>query len=288
MPRSVTSSRPRDIGERLPKASLRLLSSLAEHGAVASPDPLREGQVSVRGSSGGVSLGRGSHPRATLDDLARRDLVEPTGDRGAFAISVVGRARLARESNGGGGQQCEAFAGQHREIGMDSRPGPGGPEEVAVNLRESPLAWLRRRRGPDGDPLIDAAAFQAGERLRSDITLAGMLPSVTARWDGAIGGGGQKVRDPAAASDMVIAARQRVRAAITAVGAEFGDLLLDLCGFLKGVETIERERRWPQRSGKIVIRLALGQLARHYGLSNEATGRDCSRRVRTWFAQDAA
>lgn len=284
MARPASSIPVRAIGENLPKAVLRLLSALAEPGSIASPDSVREDHVSVRGKSSGVSLGRGSHPRATLDDLARRDLVEAVGSKGAFAISAVGRARLAREV--GRREGDDAFARQHRDLTTATVPSDGGRDEVAVNLRESPLAWLRRRRGPDGEPLIDAAAFQAGERLRSDITLAGMLPSVTARWDGAIGGGG--LRDPAAASDTVIAARQRVRAALTAIGSEFGDLLLDLCGFLKGVETIERERRWPQRSGKIVIRLALGQLARHYGLSNEASGRDGSRGVRTWFAEDAA
>lgn len=281
------SSRSREGKEEAPgRAALRLLAALSEPGMTARPDPSREDHVILQGARGGISLGRGSYPRASLEELARLDLVARAESRGAFAISEAGRARLARDRARREGE-TEVFGRQHREVEKVAMPEAGGGEEVALNRRESPLAWLRRRRGPDGDPLIDAAAFEAGERLRRDLTFAGLLPGVTARWDGAGGAGGW--RDPAGAADTVIAARQRVRAALAAVGTDFAGLLLDLCGFLKGVETIERERRWPQRSGKIMIRLALGHLARHYGLSSEARGRDGPGRVLTWFAQtDAA
>lgn len=275
--------------EMLPKAAGRLLAALSETDVVARPDPSREDFVMLCGYRAGVSIGRGSHARDTLVELARRELVTPVDGGRAFAISTSGRARLRREKGRRDGAPQDAFALQHRELDRAVVASETGESEVSINARESPLAWLRRRRGSDGEPLIDAAAFEAGERLRRDITLAGFLPSVSARWDGAVGGSRAAPRDPAGATDTVIAARQRVRAALAAIGGDLADLLLDLCGFLKGVETIERERRWPQRSGKIVIRLALGQLARHYGLSNEASGSGRSRRIRTWIApRDAA
>ncbi|MGA0595539.1 DUF6456 domain-containing protein [Enterovirga sp. CN4-39] len=263
----------------LSRMAERLLAALAEPDAIAIPDPTRDGTVIVRGTRGGVSVGRGAYPEGACQELDRNDLVR-RGEGRAFCLSETGRQHLRR----GQAAPDDAFRDQHAEITtevvMDGEAGSGA---VAVNTAESPLDWLRRRKDRDGAPMIDAAAYEAGERLRRDLTFGGMMPSVTARWEGAIGSGGGP-RDPAGATDAMIAARQRVRHALAEVGQDFADLLLDLCGFLKGLETIERERRWPPRSGKVVVRLALRRLAEHYGLETEARGPERSRGLRTWVA----
>ena len=48
------------------------------------------------------------------------------------------------------------------------------------------------------------------------------------------------------------------------VGPGMGDLVLRVCCFLEGLEQTEQRLGWSARSGKIVLRLALIRLERHY------------------------
>lgn len=141
-----------------------------------------------------------------------------------------------------------------------------GPETVTVNRAESPLALLHRRKGKDGRPFIDAREFRAGERLRADYTRGQIMPRLGVNWDAA-GGAGRSL-DKAGGmlelTDAALAARRRVEQAIEAVGPELSGVLIDICCFLKGMEQVETERRWPARSAKVVLKSALGALARHY------------------------
>lgn len=268
-----------DGREGVAKAAGQLLAALAEEGAYALDDPTEPGMLVVRKLRHGVSVGAGRFAGALAEHLLAHDLARwerPACGRRVLRVSAPGEAHLRRAD------AVDPFQDQHRETGVATLATEAGPARLRVSLEESPLDWLRRRRDRDGAPLIDEAAYQAGERLRADITAAGLLPSVTSRWDPVRGDGG--ARGPAEATDRVVAARQRIRHAFAAVGAEFSDLLFDLCGFLKGLETIERERAWPPRSAKVVVRIALARLAEHYGLESVATGPAQARRIRAWQA----
>ena len=178
----------------------------------------------------------------------------------------------------------DAFRARHLALGRRRIATEHRAAAVTVDEQESPLAWLARRRGRDGRALIEPHQLQAGERLRRDFTVADLMPHVTTNWDNPLASGGAVA---SAANDTMTDARRRVHAALEAVGPEFSGLLLDVCCFLKGLEDVEREQRWPLRSGKVVLQLALERLARHYGYAGETRGR-ARAPVRTWLAEGAA
>jgi len=255
----------------LSREATRLLAALANPGAEARPDPFDGEALIVRRAEGGVSLGGGRFPRRAAEELRAADLAAAMAG-GRVVVTAPGLARLRREQGGA----IEPFRGQH----LDVVRGRGAGEPPLRDAGESPLAWMARRRDRDGRPMIDPVEYEAGERLRRDIAQALMLPKMGADWTAPrVDGGG--ARDPASGSDTAVAARQRVRAALAAVGSDLSDLLLDLCGFLKGLERIETERRWPARSAKVVARIALARLAEHYGLEREARGPERAR-SRLW------
>ena len=172
----------------------------------------------------------------------------------------------------------DRFRRAHQERArIETADGP-----VEIDLSESPLRWLASRRDVAGRPFLSAAEVDAGERFRRDFTQAGLSPRLGAQLAAPVARGGAGV--PADYSDIVVAARRRLARATDAVGPDFASLLLDICGFLKGLDEVERERGWPARSAKVVLRLALAALAEHYGLAARATP---DRTPRVWQAADA-
>lgn len=146
------------------------------------------------------------------------------------------------------------------------------PRNVIVNLSESPLMRLYSRKGKNGQSYINSEELAAGEKLRSDFEKANFQPSISASWDANIAGksSSRAGNRQAELSDFAIDNRKYVERAIERLGPELSGIALDICCFLKGLELVERERRWPPRSAKLMLKTALSVLARHYGFSQNA------------------
>ena len=132
---------------------------------------------------------------------------------------------------------------------------------VTVNLAESPLGWLRNRGH------VTERQFAAGEQLRVDWERAQLPPRVTMAWDAPPPGGDRRsapeAREPTAAQ---IAARRRFDAAVKAIGPGLRDIAWRIVCAGEGMREAEQALGWPARAGKLVLAMALDQLADHYRL----------------------
>lgn len=130
---------------------------------------------------------------------------------------------------------------------------------VAVNLAESPLAWLTRRG------MLTTRQVAAGERLRGDHARAGLSARVTMRWEAAPRGPAE--RGGAGAQGQALAAidaKRRFDAAMDAVGPGLSDILWRVACEGDGLADAEKNLGWPMRAGKLVLGLALDRLATYY------------------------
>jgi hypothetical protein len=193
----------------------------------------------------------------------RRALAEETERR-------IARNGLAGEGVGapGMGEAPSPFAAQHALPGTRVIVEGGEAIEARVNLGESPIGWLARRRGPNGDPFLTPAEVEAGERLRCDFERAQLGPSVAQDWRKFLVPGDRYSGTPRndGPGDGAMAARDRVTAALGLLGPGLSDVALRVCCFIEGLEACERRLGWSARSGKVVLKLALQRLAEHYGI----------------------
>lgn len=194
-----------------------------------------------------------------------------------YAITATGRAALKRMQDQAApepdhvyAETPNIFSTQHQMAGERriANPKTGEIETIRVNLGESPLGWLAKRKDANGQPLLQPEEVEAGERLREDFEMAQIGPKVGQDWrrflapiDGSSGGG----RTP---SEGPMFARERVQGALQALGPGLSDAALRICCFLEGLEATERRMGWSARSGKVVLKLALQRLVDHYELKN--------------------
>lgn len=265
------------------RALRRLLEALQESGARATAGGLDDGTLVVVAPRNGVTVIRARLPAAVGDAALSEGLVEWARESGSrhLRLAEAGRALLRRMASDGA---VDSFRAQHGTI--VARPLEKGARPALVNEAESPLAWLARRKGTDGKPFLEPVQIEAGERFRRDVERAQILQRVTANWEASTASSRRGADAGVAVTEIAMDARRRLTRACEAVGPELAGLLTDVCGYLKGLETVESERGWPARSGKVVLRIALERLAQHYGIANHATGPARAKGLLHWGAED--
>ncbi|MFC5583989.1 DUF6456 domain-containing protein [Nitratireductor kimnyeongensis] len=215
-----------------------------------------------------------------LKALEKDDLVSVREDQVALTAAGIACARRLAAKQ-------EPFASQHREIERRVLHQAAQKRFITASLSESPLAQLANRRMRNGKPFLTRAEFDAGERLRTDYTRGQIMPRLSASWMASVSGKkhGSGAGGGVELTQAALASRQRVDRALVAVGPELAGVLVDICCFLKGFEQVEMERGWPVRSAKVVLKTALGVLARHYEPPPRRES-GTARSILHWGAQD--
>lgn len=168
----------------------------------------------------------------------------------SYQISAAGRLRTR--------QHCPAVPAR-------DKGGDGPARRVRYGVAETPVEVLARRLDRTGRRFIGQPELRAAAQLRSDFVMGQLedaaFDTAQALEDQLLA---RKVRGPNIGPLGTRAARLRVLGVLQDLGPDLGDVALRCCCRLEGVEAAEQALGWSARSGKIVLRIALRRMVRHY------------------------
>lgn len=254
---------------RIDQESKRILRRLCEPKAVLAVAKEMETAVVVRETDDGASLRTAVVDREIAQAMALKDWItcpETSGRIHRYFITNAGRSAL-RRMTAADENKAQGFAEVRSDFEADGAGWvPESDSDSAKNrsryyVTESPLLGLSRRKDRDGTPFLNKDLVAAGERLREDFELSQLGPGMSRTWEGFMA----LPRDVAGdGPPAAMQARKRVRDAMEDLGPGLGDVVLRCCCLLEGLEVTEKKLGWSARSGKIVLRIALQRLKRHY------------------------
>jgi hypothetical protein len=256
----------------------RILRRLCETGAVLAVAQDMDKAVVLRPGTEGEQTRTAVVDRRVAQAFAVKDWIAclRPGRVARYEITKAGKSALKRlidedrrrrHAAQGFAEAPSSFAAQHASWGTAAITDDDGQRrKMRVNIAESPLAGLARRKGADGVPFLSADLVQAGERLREDFERAQMGPRVGQNWDRFLTAGADRggFLGDSGIGEGPRAARQRVSDALDDLGPGLADVVMRVCCFCEGMEQAEKRLGWSARSGKIVLKIGLQRLLRHY------------------------
>lgn len=254
----------------------RILRRLCEKDAVLVVAQDLDRAVVLRPNAEGGQTRTAVMDRGVAQNFVLKDWICATrkGRVATYRITATGRLALKRlieedrrrrQSDMAAGQGPNCFAAQHGDYAIRRENfADGSHAQMRVNLSESPLSGLARRKGIDGKPFLNAALVQAAERLREDFERAQLGPRVAQNWDRFLTSADRGVFGDGGIGEGPSAARKRVLDAMEHLGPGLSDVVMRVCCFLEGMEAAERRLGWSARSGKVVLKIGLERLLAFY------------------------
>ena len=262
--------------EQFDKEAMRVLRRLCEKGAVLAIAEDMDVAVVVREGSDGSTTRTAVVAQEIAQGMAVQGWIETskTGRIVRYRITTTGRDKvkdlLAQTPTLMPAEMAMAeapagFAPALASPNLEDQAESEDRRKLRYNLAESPLTVLARRRDKNGESFLNEDLVRSGERLREDFELAQMGEEMSQNWERFLAPAPQKAGDEESATGYgPDAAKARVIAALRDLGPGLSDVALRCCCYLEGLESAEKRMGWSARSGKIVLRIALQRLKRHY------------------------
>ncbi len=233
----------------------RWLRLLARPGSVLLPMP----QAKETGLHG-VFAGR-DRRRRPLVRVAERQ-VEAARASG-WIVVVDGEYRITPAGRQAGGSGTTQLSSPDlRRVDSLALDADGALMRVSVNPDEGAVAKWRG--------VLPAAACAAAEQFVADYLRSTLHQSVTRNWSPTAPRRGEtQVRGPEDAAIAALAAKDRVFAALDALGPQFARIIEAALIREESLAAMERRFGWPRRSGRTGVELAFARLAQIYGYATD-------------------
>jgi hypothetical protein len=182
------------------------------------------------------------------------------GSADGFVLTEAGRARVRRQK----AELYEPFIAQHGKLTRRPIVRADGDADTALGFElTAAIRRLAALRDGAGAPWLTAEEITAAARLRADWErsqiglVRGSDWTAPPKGGAARGAGNAQERALAAQCD----ARRRVADALEKLAPPLRRVVERVCLHEQGLEMMERAECWPQRSGKLALKLGLAQLA---------------------------
>jgi DNA-directed RNA polymerase specialized sigma24 family protein len=258
---------------KLARDTLRVLTALMEPKTILVVADGVEDAVVVHDAGTDRPVRRAVLGRDLAEALVLREFISGSqvGRLARYAITPAGRSE-ARRLMATSESRRAALNGAAEDPSLVDATALFAPSAARGALRkrsagtDAPYQVLSRRRRADGEAWLPPELVACANRFRESWEIARIGGGATRDWDrlvaGRVGGGGGVAGQ--GASTRRLEAEQSLEAAIRALGPDLAEtILLSVCRE-EGMEDIEARLDFPARSGKIVLRIALRALARHY------------------------
>lgn len=253
--------------DQLKREACRVLSHLSDPATLLAVVADMEKSVVVRETEDGDTTRRATLDRTVAEALAFKGWIacDAPGKVLKYRITSAGRSALGKLL-AQAEMQALGFAENQAAFAFDEATAAGvGPGAMAARgprfqSTETPLALLARRRNKDGRLFLAPDLVAVGERMHEDFVLTGLSYGQEETWDQFM----CRAQNEPPEAPQAARAQGRLVGALLDLGPGLGDAVLRCCCALEGLELTEKRMGWSARSGKIVLRIALQRLKRHY------------------------